>query len=309
MYKLKKISIISISILVTLYLSLTLYALWPVEEVSVSYFTSENDLFIDIDGFDLRYIEEGDPNKPVILLIHGFAGSVYTWRKVIPLLSQQYRVIALDLPGFGLSDKPLDYDYRYNSQGDIIKQFILKKNLEDVILAGHSMGGNIVLHTAKDNHLISSLILLEPGIIDDGNPSFVKYLFFPLTRISAKLFRDESFRMVSFENSYYKPESITDEDVEAYMVASKTRNFVKSLEVMLKKYQEPQEINIAPDIYQPTLILWGIHDQNNNWENGEIISQTIPNATLEIIEESGHYIHEEQPDSTVRQILRFLNRL
>lgn len=306
---LKKIIITTFSILTITYLSLTIYALWPVEEFSVSYYTTERDHFIEVDGFDLRYIEEGKKDSPVLLLVHGFAGSVYTWREVIPLLSDKYRVIALDLPGFGLSEKPLDFDYCYDSQGEIVKKFIIEKDLHDVILVGHSMGGNITLHAARNNHLVSSLILMDPGIIDDGNPKFLQYLFFPFTRISAKLFRNESFRMSSFENSYYRPENITMQDINTYMIASKTRNYVKSLEVMLKKYKEPDELKICPEIYQPTLVLWGRHDRGNTWENGEIITQTLPNAIFKIIEEAGHYIHEEQPVNTVTEMVHFLKNL
>ncbi|MBB6481188.1 alpha/beta fold hydrolase [Spirochaeta isovalerica] len=168
------------------------------------------------------------------------------------------------------------------------------------------MRANIVLDAALISDWISRLILLDPGIIDDGNPEFLKYLFFPLTRISAKLFRDSDFRMASFKGSYYKPEQITQADVDAYMVASRTENFVNAMVSMLKNYTDPDELSSVGQVRQPVLLLWGEFDRGNPPENGYILEKEFQNAELHIIPGSGHYIHEEQPEMTSRLILDFL---
>ncbi|MBN2659608.1 MAG: hypothetical protein JXR86_21295 [Spirochaetales bacterium] len=117
------------------------------------------------------------------------------------------------------------------------------------------MRRNIVLDAALMSDRISTLIMLDPDIIDDGNPEFLKYLFFPLTRISAKMFRDSDFRMASFKNSYYKPEQITQADVDAYMEASRTENFVNAMVSMLKNYADPDELSSVGQVRQPVQ-LW-----------------------------------------------------
>jgi pimeloyl-ACP methyl ester carboxylesterase len=288
------------------YLALSAYALWPVKEFPVSEFTSASDQFIQVQGYNLRYVEHGQIGDPPLVLVHGFAGSVYTWRKLIPLLEDRYHIFALDLPGFGLSEKPIDFDYGYESQGRVVAGFIDQLGLENITLAGHSMGGNIVTHASFMGNDIVRLILLDPGIIDDGNPEFLKYLFFPLTRISAKLFRNTDFRMASFESSYFRPELITEADIEANMLASKTEGFVDSLVTMLRNYDDPKEFPLMADISQPVLLLWGEFDKGNPPANGKTILTQLQDGELRIIEDSGHYIHEEQPEQTAEFIDRFI---
>lgn len=120
------------------------------------------------------------------------------------------------------------------------------------------------------------------------------------------MFRDEDFRMTSFEHAYLYPENITEADVKAYMTASQTENFVNSLVNMLKNYSDPTEIEIVPLIDQPVLLLWGRYDKGNPPENGEILDDIFSNSRFYIIEESGHYIHEEQPQNTADYIKDFL---
>jgi len=80
-------------------------------------------------------------------MVHGFAGSTYTWRYLIPLLTDDYTIYALDVLGFGLSDKPPDGDYDMKSQGDLLIGFMDAIKLPSATLVGHSMGGVIIACT------------------------------------------------------------------------------------------------------------------------------------------------------------------
>src|SRR3970040_1651540 len=91
----------------------------------------------------LFYQEEG--KGPPLLLIHGFGASTYTWRYVAPELAQTHRVIAVDLKGFGQSDKPFDERYSVFDQAELLKQLIIDNKLRDLALVGHSYGGGVVL--------------------------------------------------------------------------------------------------------------------------------------------------------------------
>ena len=100
-------------------------------------------MYVDIDGFKIHYIEEGR-GKP-ILFLHGNPTWSYIWRNIIPGVAKgtKRRVIALDLLGFGKSDKP-DLDYTPQMHRDIVSKFIHKLRLHDVILVGHDWGGPIM---------------------------------------------------------------------------------------------------------------------------------------------------------------------
>ncbi|MBE3110073.1 MAG: alpha/beta fold hydrolase, partial [Acidobacteria bacterium] len=90
------------------------------------------------------FVEEKGEGKPV-LLIHGFGASTFTWRGVAPELAQDNHVIAVDLKGFGQSDKPLDERYAASDQAALLAQLIEARDLRDLTLVGHSYGGGIAL--------------------------------------------------------------------------------------------------------------------------------------------------------------------
>jgi pimeloyl-ACP methyl ester carboxylesterase len=95
------------------------------------------------------YVEEAGEGPPLILL-HGLGGSLFTWRHIVAALARGHRVIALDLKGFGHSDKPFDDHYSAVDQAALVSAFIRKRGLRGVALVGHSFGGVVALRTARD---------------------------------------------------------------------------------------------------------------------------------------------------------------
>ena len=114
-------------------------------------------------GINIKYIDRG--SGPTMVLIHGFGASFYSWREIINKFSENYRVIAIDLKGFGLSDKPEDSNYSVKEQSNIVKSIIKINDLKDIILVGHSFGGAVSLVTCLDlietDNPIKKLILLD----------------------------------------------------------------------------------------------------------------------------------------------------
>ena len=96
-----------------IYLALIIVAYMPYETTPIEELAGEQDTFIEVNGHTIHYTKQGT-GKPLIL-VHGFAGSTYTWRDLIPLLADHYTVYAYDVLGFGLSDKPSDVDYSMNA--------------------------------------------------------------------------------------------------------------------------------------------------------------------------------------------------
>ena len=88
---------------------------------------------------------------PPLLLIHGFGASTYTWRHIAPELARTHRVIAVDLKGFGQSDKPFDSRYSVFDQAELLAELIEEKDLHNLTLVGHSFGGGIALMLALEN--------------------------------------------------------------------------------------------------------------------------------------------------------------
>jgi pimeloyl-ACP methyl ester carboxylesterase len=131
----------------------------------------------------LYYQDEG--SGPPLLLIHGFGASTYTWRHIAPELAKTHRVIAVDLKGFGQSDKPFDSHYSVLDQADLIAQLIEEKDLHDLTLVGHSFGGGVALFLAleADDRLqgrLSKLVLLDSIAYPQNIPVFFRMLDMPL---------------------------------------------------------------------------------------------------------------------------------
>ncbi len=130
------------------------------------------------------FVREQGRGKP-ILFLHGFGASSYSWRYLQPELALTHRTIAIDLKGFGRSDKPADERYSLFDQADIVERFIEKKQLRDVTLVGHSYGGGVALGYAVNERgaslkRVSKLILLDSIAYRQNLPYFITALRTPV---------------------------------------------------------------------------------------------------------------------------------
>jgi pimeloyl-ACP methyl ester carboxylesterase len=121
---------------------------------------------ITVKNIDLYYREQGEAEQPTVLLIHGLGCSLKYWACVFDEKElADYRIIALDLPGFGMSEKPDTYNYSLLSQADIVFAFIEALNIQNCTLIGHSMGGSIAILLAyKYPKLVEQLLVIEPNL-------------------------------------------------------------------------------------------------------------------------------------------------
>ncbi|MCX5902646.1 MAG: alpha/beta fold hydrolase [Proteobacteria bacterium] len=303
MKRLKKICTVIIALLLVLYLGLVVVAFLPQETIPVSQLAGPQDKFITVNGQTIHYLQQGI-GKPLIL-VHGFAGSTYTWRKLIPLLADRYTVYALDLLGFGLSDKPEDGNYDLEAQGKLVIGFMDALHLPSATLAGHSMGGVVVGYAALDAPAkVDALILVSPGFYGKGAPSFLRYLFFPLDRVMARKFYKKAVRAASLSRSFYNKSLVTDELIDAYLLPTKTPHAADALARMMSSTRTYE--GLAEKIATPSLLVWGDHDTNNLPQDGDRLKKEIKQSRLVTIKECGHYVQEEKPEELARAIKDFL---
>jgi len=137
--------------------------------------------YIEVDeGLRLHYLDEGHINKPIVLLLHGEPSWSYLYRKMIPILSSNFRVIAPDLIGFGKSDKLINReDYTYQKHHDWISTFIKKLDLKDIILFCQDWGGLIGLRIITEMENRFSMVIASNTTLPTGNvpmpESFIKW--------------------------------------------------------------------------------------------------------------------------------------
>lgn len=305
--KRKKVVIASLSVLIALYLLLIAYAYLPSgTTLDPRSLAGPDSSFVEVEGKRIHYIRQG--NGSPVILIHGFGGSTYTWRKLIPCLADTHTVYAIDLPGFGLSDKPPRSDYSLAAQAHTVIAWMDRLNLSRATLVGHSMGGVVAAYAALERpSVIENLILVEPGFYHGKAPSFLRYLFFPLQRIFAKSFYTRTGRIRSLAMSFYNKDLVTDEVLEGYLKAAKTPGAVDALAHMMSSAAGESYEGLSARISVPTLLVWSSTNKNNPLSDGERLAREIRHSRLIVVQDSGHYIQEEQPLVLADSIKKFLD--
>jgi len=250
-----------------------------------------------------------------VLLIHGFGASTYTWRHLAPALAQNFRVVAVDLKGFGQSPKPRDGRYSIYDQVDLIEQLIYRLDLKNVIIVGHSYGGGVALLTslrliAEDPARLSRLVLIGSAAYEQGTPAFIRLIQVPLLGDLAVRLIPESWQAKwILRRAYYDDDKITEEIARSY---SKPLRHAGAKYAVIRTARSLRQLDSAQiaeqftSISVPTFILWGRHDRIIPLELGQRLAETIPNSSLRIIENCGHIPHEEHPEVTISLIREFL---
>jgi len=290
-----------------LYILLIVLAYLPHATVPAEELAGPDSSFVTVDGLSIHYTKKGS-GRPLVL-VHGFAGSVFTWRNLIPLLSDSYTVYALDLPGFGLSDKPPEGCYELSCQADVLLDFLDALDIPSAALAGHSMGGIVATCAALAGpQKTESLILIEPGFYHGGAPAFLKYLFFPLDRLMARIFYTRAVRTKSLLPSYYDKSVVTDDVIEAYLQPGKTTNAVEAMAAMMREVGPQQYTDLSTGVTRPTLLVWSGNNTAIPLEDGLRLQKEIAGSELTVISACGHYVQEEKPQELASAMQRFLNR-
>ena len=302
-----------LGLLVVLWLGLTAYAYWPtgIEEVPAVNLAGPADRFVNVDGLNIRYQTWGTPapGKPTALLLHGFGNSLQSFRLLAPLLTDRYYVVAYDMPGFGLSDKPAPFDYKNAHQAEVAVQLIKALGLRRVVVAGHSLGGAIALRVALASPEVIGLVVMNPGIITSGVPAVAKYLVFPFPRIQAKIFGDPEFRGDFLRRSFVDPSIVTDDVIRDLGRTARTHGYLRGMTDMMGQYSDPEEVPLLPRLTVPSLIVWGAQDRGKPKGEFEILKAKLPFNTAVLVATSGHYVHEEAPVETAAAMHAFVDRL
>jgi pimeloyl-ACP methyl ester carboxylesterase len=261
------------------------------------------------------FYEEKGQGKPV-LLIHGFGASTYTWRHTAPALAEDHRVIAVDLKGFGQSDKPFDERYSVFDQAELLKEFILDHDLRDLTLVGHSFGGGVALVLMLDddprlNGRVSKLVLLDTIAYPQDIPVFFRMLDMPVvSHLGVRMVPPAVQTRIALRIAYLDNSKIDDEEVEMYAAplrtaAGKHAIIHSARQIMPEGLEEISEL--YDSIETPTLIVWCDHDRIVPLDVGLKLRRTLPKSRLEIVDGCGHMPHEEQPGATLGLIQEFLD--
>lgn len=272
----------------------------------------ENSHFIEVDGATVHFQEFGDKTNPTLILIHGYTASTYVWNTVAPLLAaQKFHVVAVDLIGFGFSDKPAWFDYTIASQARIIERLMNVIGIGKATIIGSSYGGAVAATLALDYaERVEKLVLVGAVANDEAleNP-ILKIAAVPLVGevLTPFLLDSKALSKVRMRKTF-APESrhlVTKERVEAVLRPLKAKDAHHSVLASARNWDANRIAEDAYLINQPTLLIWGEDDEIIPLHNGENLYDSIIHSRLIILKNCGHLPQVEKPERFVALVGEF----
>lgn len=257
--------------------------------------------FMNLDGIRIHYQEFGDEGDPPVILLHGYTASVYVWKTAAPLIAASgLRVIAIDLVGFGYSEKPRWFEYSIQSQVRMVSRFMNRLGIGQAAIVGSSYGGAIAATLALDYpERVRRLVLVDAVINDDlkSHPILrlasvrgVGEVITPFLADSKMLMRHRMRGTIHPANHH-----LVDED---RVLSIRRPLFAKDGHHSLLATSRAWDANrISEDahlISQPTLIIWGEEDTVIPIRDGYQLQRDILHSQLVVFKDCGHVPQEER---------------
>lgn len=263
--------------------------------------------FVEIDGLRVHYRDEGA--GPALLLIHGSFASLHTWNAWTDELKASFRVIRFDLPGHGLTGPSPDGNYSIERDMAVALALLDHLGVSHANVAGNSLGGGVAWRLALDHPArVDQLILIDSAGLETGASSAsptLRLVGLPGISRALTLLTPRFLFRNALQEVYARDERITPELVDRYYeLMRRPGNRLAALQRM--RSIEPQPSERLGEIRSPTLILWGAEDRWIPLENAQRFQRAIPNASVKIVEDSGHVPMEERPARTAALARQFL---
>jgi len=275
---------------------------------------------VSLHGHRVVYRTGGpDPaaGRPVLVLIHGMAGSSATWREVLPALSRDYTVIAPDLLGHGESAKPR-HDYSLGAHATLIRDLMVAVGVERATIVGQSLGGGVAMQMAYQHpQQCERLVLVSSGGLGPEVSWILRLLALPGTEYLMPVLFSSLARGVG--NSVSRglerlgvraPHAEEEWRSFVSLTEPESRNaFVRTLRAVVDV--SGQAVSAHDRLYLaarlPTLIIWGRRDPIIPVDHARAAHEAIPGSRLEIFERSGHFPQTEEPLHFVEVLTDFLD--
>jgi pimeloyl-ACP methyl ester carboxylesterase len=256
----------------------------------------------------IAYVRTGE-GAPVVL-IHGIPTSAYLWRDVIPPLSREFAVCALDLLGYGDSDKAPKADLSVRAQAAYVAEFMVQVGLTHATIAGHDIGGGVAQLLALDRpELVKRLVLIDTVAYDSWPGPEIDRLKDPAwDKIIERIDLRKGFREALLRGTVRKGR-ITDALVEEYVRpfdgVEGRRSYLRCARALnnrdlLIRAAEIERLSLA------ALILWGEADDYQDPAIGQRLADRLAAARLVVLKDAGHFLPEDQPEEIARLVGAFI---
>lgn len=265
---------------------------------------------VSLRGVRVHYGEAGA--GPPLVLIHGFLVSHREWLPMLPALTRDFRVIALDLPGFGQSEKPARGGYPYTREAfaETVADLMSHLGVARAHVCGHSMGGSIALTLAADRpELVDRLVVIDSACFPFDVPLKGRLPLLPVVGpfLFKKLYGRALLRDY-FRNEVWSGHPGMDlAQVDAYFDAFDPPEAREAAYACLRTTTDLASLGPKiPRVRAKTLVVWGDDDRIFPLALGQRLAREIPAARLRVVAHSGHAPNEEHPAATAELVTEFL---
>lgn len=268
--------------------------------------------FWEINGQQLHYIDEG--NGEILLFVHGTPSWSFDYRNVIKKLRDNYRCIAIDHIGFGLSDKPEKYDYSTQNHSKTLERFVHGKQLENFTLVVHDFGAIIGLDFALQYpERVKNIVVLNAWLWSSKNdPDFIK-----MSKILKSPLLPFLYRQLNFSAKFLLPRLFGEKKISRNLLKQYTKPFANKSQrngtlafakSLLNDQEWFEELWRKRSLisHKPTLFIWGMKDSMIKPKHLNKFENAFSNSSTKRLETSGHFPQEEQPDIVADAIAEFI---
>lgn len=244
-----------------------------------------------INNVATEYADEG--SGPVLLLLHGWKDTLHTFDALVPELGKKFRVVRLDMPGFGGTELP-STNLRLDDYVDFVQLFIQKLNLDIAAIAGHSFGGRVILKGLSRGvfHPKCAILIAAAGVSEkrpgrNGALKLLarigKILTSPLPKRTRAALRGRLYRSIGSD----------------YLATGVLKDiFINVVSENLS--------DAASRVTTPTLLIWGRMDASTPLSDGEKMARLIKGSRIEVFDTAGHFVHQERASDVAKLISNFV---
>ncbi len=287
-----------------------LYGLWAPDiepsELRARYGATAQDVVV-VDGLNVYYKDTGPKDAPVLLLLHGFGSSLQTWDLWATKLETQYRVIRLDLPGFGLTGPSPLHDY--SERGDLatLTHFVDKLALSSFSIIGHSMGGKMAWSlAAAEPERVKALVLMAPDgfpeIKDIGSKPYAVPAIFGMIKFCLPKYLVRK----SIEPAFFDASALSDSLVDRYYDMLRAPGVRAAILERANQTIYTDPVPRLKKITAPTLLIWGEKDRMIPSINAQSYANVLSSSKTVLLPNLGHLVQEEQPAIALEHVTDFL---
>jgi pimeloyl-ACP methyl ester carboxylesterase len=297
-----------------------------------------NARFADVDGVRVRYMDTGEPDtaatpeakaktdangeaiespkpaatlasggKPTVVLVHGFASALEAWAGVVPALTKTHRVIALDLKGFGWTDRP-EGDYSPEAQAKLVWHLLDQRGVKSSAIVAHSWGSSVALAASLQSpERVTRIALYDAWVYEEQLPTFFHWaraggVGEALFGLYYKERADERMALAFFDKKY-----VTERLVESVDEALDRPGTLAAALAAVRGQDYSDAQRRYGKIDKPTLLMWGREDIVTPIRFGERLTRDLPGSKLVVYPRCGHFPMIEALAASNRDLVQFLN--